>query len=290
MINTATHHAGGSESDHENSAILSMTGKCRENSWRKAMREARLSASYAAKKTPLVGDTAHNGDHLGVISASTPGGQATKLETLLPRRADSRLVRTMRLGMIGQTRVRISRQNSGSCPKCPYCDVDQTSPHVMLACPIGAEMRSAVSAVYDACTSSKPWHQPALTFQGKLNHVLSNTSPIPKEADKALKRAVMPTLHVHMGRLSSRLAIENPKPTLGPVVQRSCAKGSRTSLPTLYTTTAAGERNMAATLDVAGPCEATSIPAPIPTLEELMLRATVAIAADSTTISGRELP
>ena len=74
-----------------------------KHSWRKAMREARLSASYAAKKTPLVGDTTHNGDHLGVISASTPGGQATKLETPLPRRADRRLVRAMRLGMIGQT-------------------------------------------------------------------------------------------------------------------------------------------------------------------------------------------
>ena len=42
---------------------------------------------------------------------------------------------------------------------------------------------------------------------------------------------------------------------------------------------------MATALDVAGPSEVTSTSAPMPTLEELMLRATVAIAADSTPVS-----
>ena len=147
-------------------------------------------------------------------------------------------------------------------------------------------MRSAVSDAYDACTTSKSWHQPTLTFKGKLNHILSNTSPIPKDADKALRRAVMPTLHAQMGRLSSRLSIENPKPAPGPVTQRSCAGNARVSPATLYTTLAAEERPVATTLDTAGPSAMTSATAPIPTLEELMLRATVATAADSTPVSG----
>ena len=158
-------------------------------------------------------------------------------------------------------------------------------PHVMLECPIGAEMRSAVSAVYyDACTSSKPWHQPTLTFQGKLNHILSNTPPIPKEADKALRRAVMPTLHTQMGRLSSRLSFENPKPVPGPVTQSSCDDGTRVSPTTLYITPAAEDRPVATTLCTAGPHTMGPSTAPIPTLKELMLRATVAIAADSTNV------
>ena len=162
----------------------------------------------------------------------------------------------------------------------------------MLECPAGAAMRSAVSDAYDACTlQPKSWHQPNLTFKGKLNHVLSNTSPIPKEADKALRRAVMPTLHTQMCRLSSRLSIENPKPVPGPVTQSSCGDGTRVSPTSLYITPDAEDRPVATTLCAAGPHTMGTSTAPIPTLEELKLRATVAIAADSTHATrGEELP
>ena len=60
---------------------------------------------------------------------------------------------------------------------------------------------------------------------------------------------------------------------------------------TIYITPAAEDRPVATTLCAAGPHTMSPSTAPIPTLKELMLRATVAIAADSRHAPrGDELP
>ena len=90
--------------------------------------------------------------------------------------------------------------------ECPHCDgVRQTSPHVLLECPIGEEMRQAVSSVYESCVYT---HQ-GLSFHAMLNHVLSNNSPMSKVQDKVLRDAVLSKLCQHSSLVKQQLSEEN---------------------------------------------------------------------------------
>ena len=101
----------------------------------------------------------------------------------------------------------MSRQHKGAVSEeCPHCDgVRQTSPHVLLECPIGEEMRQAVSSVYEsyACTGQ------GLSFHAMLNHVLSNNSPMSKAQDKVLRDAVLSELGQHSSHVTQQLLEEN---------------------------------------------------------------------------------
>ena len=103
--------------------------------------------------------------------------------------------------------MRVSRKHKGAVSEeCPHCDgVRQTSPHVLLECPIGEEMRQAVSSVYEsyACNSQ------GLSFHAMLNHVLSNNSPMSKAQDKVLRDAVLSELCQHSCLVKQQLNEEN---------------------------------------------------------------------------------
>ena len=142
-----------------------------------------------------------------MVSYQAPPGQSFRLEKVVPSRQHRRLVRRLRLGMIGATRVRVSRQHRWAVSEeCPHCDgVRQTSPHVLLECPIGEEMRQAVSTVYESYACSTQ----GLSFHAMLNHVLSNNSPMSKAQDKVLRDAVLSELGQHSCHVTQQLLEEN---------------------------------------------------------------------------------
>ena len=133
------------------------------------------------------------------------------LDKIVPSKQHRLLIRKLRVGMIGDTRVRVARQHwqSHLSNICPHCEgVPQTAPHVLLECPIGAEMRAEVSNTYMSCTSSSSVG-PGVTFPGVLNHLLSNRSPIPKVQDKVLRNTVLPKLQQHCDFIREQLCLEN---------------------------------------------------------------------------------
>ena len=122
------------------------------------------------------------------------------------------MVRQVRLGMIGDTRVRVSRQQgrAGLSDECPHCEgTRQTSPHVLLECVIGSELRQAVSDVYKSCVAASPYGGQDLSFHAMLNYVLSNNSPISKAQDKVLRETVLSELCQQLGLVKQQLQMEN---------------------------------------------------------------------------------
>ena len=171
-------------------------------------------ASHKAKSIEGAQQSLHRGDYLGVVAFHTPPDQAARLEKLVPDKKQRLLVRHMRLGMVGDTRVKMARKHrqSNLSDLCPHCKgTKQTAPHVLLDCPIGAEMRDHIRDVYTshAATSDD------LPFAAMLNHVLSNDSPIPKAHDKALRRDVLPMLRIHSERIAEQLQAENVTRPMG---------------------------------------------------------------------------
>ena len=152
------------------------------------------------------------GDYLGMVAYQTPSGQSLRLERVVPSRNHRKLVRQIRLGMIGDTRVRVSRQKgkAGLSDECPHCEgTRQTSPHVLLECVVGSELRQAVSDVYKSCVDVSPYGGQDLSFHAMLNHVLSNNSPMSKAQDKVLRNAVLSELCQHSSLIKQQLQREN---------------------------------------------------------------------------------
>jgi len=73
--------------------------------WKEATKVARKGACHSAKKLVTEPLSAGRGDYLGMVSYQTPPGQSFRLEKVVPSRKHRRLVRRLRLGMIGDTRV-----------------------------------------------------------------------------------------------------------------------------------------------------------------------------------------
>ena len=181
--------------------------------WVEATRHAKKGASHTAKHLVTEPKSVGKGDYLGMVAYQTPPGQSARLESVVPSKKSRRLVRQLRLGMIGDTRVRVSRQHSksGVSDMCPHCPGErQTSPHVLIDCVIGEEMRQRVSAVYKSHSAvSLRGGSPDLSFHAMLNHVLSNNSPIPKAQDKVLREAVLAELKQHSSLIVEQLCAEN---------------------------------------------------------------------------------
>ena len=106
----------------------------------------------------------------------------------------------------------MSRQKgkAGLSDECPHCEgTRQTSPHVLLECVIGSELRQAVSEVYKSCVDVSPYGGQDLSFHAMLNHVLSNNSPMSKAQDKVLRETVLRELSQQLCLVKQQLQIEN---------------------------------------------------------------------------------
>ena len=180
--------------------------------WKEVVKNARRGMCHKEKKLVTEAMLEGKGDYLGMVAYQTPPGQSLRLERVVPRRSYRKLIRRLRLGMIGDTRVRVSRQHrrAGLSDECPHCaGVRQTSPHVLLECVIGEEMRQAVSDVYKSCVDASPYGGQDLSFHAMLNHVLSNNSPMPKAQDKVLRETVLRELSQQLCLVKQQLQTEN---------------------------------------------------------------------------------
>ena len=181
--------------------------------WVEATKHAKKGACHAAKHLVTEPRCEGKGDYLGMVAYQTPPGQSARLESVVPNKKYRSLVRQMRLGMVGDTRVRVARQCSKAklsnmCPHCP--GEKQTSPHVLLDCVVGEEMRLRVREVYEShMAASKQGGHQGLSFHAMLNHVLSNNSPMSKAQDKSLREAVLAQLKQHSSLITEQLCEEN---------------------------------------------------------------------------------
>ena len=106
----------------------------------------------------------------------------------------------------------MSRQKgkAGLSDECPHCEgTRQTSPHVLLECVIGSELRQAVGDVHKSCVAASPYGGQHLPFHSMLNHVLSNNSPMSKAQDKVLRETVLRELSQQLCLVKQQLQTEN---------------------------------------------------------------------------------
>ena len=72
-----------------------------------------------------------------------------------------------------------------------------------------------ILATYSDAATVEPYGRPDLNFESAINHLLSNSSYMPKAHDalRRLRKKVLPILTGCMNILSARLHAENVKPT-----------------------------------------------------------------------------
>ena len=91
----------------------------------------------------------------------------------------------------------------------------QTVSHTILHCPIVAPMRENMLAAYSDAAAVEPYARSDLNFESAMNHLLSNSSYMPKALDARFRKKVLPILtgctntwHQYFARLVHQIRIK----------------------------------------------------------------------------------